>query len=79
MTRYVLRVNYGETESVEVPVECDPSDAETARQALVSRIEHAHELLVPEISAGDDPPAADIAIDPARVTSVDLEDAPDAP
>jgi hypothetical protein len=72
MTSYVLRVNYGETESVDVPVECDPDDAETLRQALVSRIEHAHQLEVPEISAGDDGAAAQIALDPARVTSVDL-------
>jgi len=72
MTSYVLRVHYGESDAVDVPIDCDPDDAETWRQELVSRIEHAHELRVPEINAGDEPPASDIAIDPARVTSVDL-------
>lgn len=74
MSRYVLRVNYGDEATVEVPIDCEPGDAETWRQALVSRIEHAHQLEVPEISAGDEPPLTEIAIDPARVTSVDLLD-----
>jgi hypothetical protein len=74
MPDYVLEVHYREDdEPVRVPLPgCDPDDAEVERQALITRIEHAHDLNVPEIYATDTPPGSDIAIDPARVTSVDL-------
>jgi hypothetical protein len=80
MSDYVLEVHYGEDdEPVRVPlVDCDPDDAEVERQALVSRIEHAHDINAPEIFATDTPPGSDIAIDPARVTSVDLVEPDDA-
>lgn len=77
MSDYVLVVHYGESdEPVSVPLRgCTPDDAEVERQALITRIDHAHEINVPEIFARDTQPGADIAIDPARVTSVDLVEA----
>ena len=77
MSDYVLVVHYSEAdEPVTVPLPgCSPDDAEVERQALITRIDHAHEINVPEIYARDSQPGADIAIDPARVTSVDLIDA----
>lgn len=73
---YALDVNYREDERpVRVPLpDCTPEEAETERQALLTRVEHALDISAPEIFARDEPPGNDVAIDPARVTSVDLID-----
>jgi hypothetical protein len=76
MSDYELEVHYGEDEPpVRIPMaDCDADDAEAARQALRKRIEHAIDLEAPLVysEATDDHPDAGIAIDPTRVTSIDL-------
>jgi hypothetical protein len=73
---YVLEVRYGADES---PVRIglpghDADAAEVKRQALVTEIEHALEIDAPLIysDATADDQQAGVAIDPGRVTSVDL-------
>lgn len=77
---YALDVHYGEDDPpVRVPLpDCTPEEAETERQALVTRVEHARDINAPEIFARDSAPGDDIAVDPARVSSVDLVDVDEA-
>ncbi len=76
MSDYALHVNFGTDEEPLRLTLTDyrPSDAETARQALERRIEHAIELDAPVVfsAATDDDPQAGVPIDPHRVTGVDL-------
>ncbi|MDT4932749.1 MAG: hypothetical protein QOK11_641 [Pseudonocardiales bacterium] len=77
MSHYVLEVHYGDGEApvrIELPG-YTPEQAETERQALATEIEHALEIEAPVMyyakgrSSGPD---GGVAIDPNRVTSVDL-------
>lgn len=76
MSDYALEVHYSEADPpVVLPLPgCDADAAETARQAIVKRIEHAIELRVPRIYSGatGEHPEAGVPIEPGRVTSVDL-------
>lgn len=73
---YALDVHYREDEPpVRVPLpDCTPEEAETERQALLTRVEHAVDISAPEIFARDEAPGNDVPIEPARVTSIDLID-----
>lgn len=79
MGDYVLQIRYGETEPpLRIPLDgVSPEDAEVRRQELVTEIDHALEIRAPEIYSDATPeqPSAGVAIDPARVTSVELVDA----
>lgn len=81
MSHYVLEVRYGADEPP-VRIELAGYDADAAelkRQELVTEIEHAVDIEAPVIysDATDDAREAGVAIDPVRVTSVDLVE-PDA-
>jgi hypothetical protein len=75
---YVLEVHFGDDEptiKVELP-DYSADEAEVARQSLLRDIEHALQLEAPVVysAATDDDPEAGEAIDPTKVTSVDLVD-----
>jgi hypothetical protein len=71
MSDYVLEVHYGEgADPIRIALHgCTPEEAEVARQDLAQEIEHAVEIEAPMMYSDL---ATDIAIDPARVTRVDL-------
>jgi hypothetical protein len=75
---YVLEIRYGADEApvrIELPG-YDADAAELKRQTLATEIAHAVEIEAPLIysDATADDQQAGVAIDPARVTSVDLLD-----
>jgi hypothetical protein len=74
MSDYALEVHYGDGEPtvrIELPG-CAADDAETARESLIQEIEHAVEIEAPLMSWSPTGSDAEVAIDPAKVTSVDL-------
>ena len=76
MNNYVVEIHYGDGEPP-VRIELRDYDADAAelkRQTLVAEIEHALEIEAPLIysDATDADREAGAAIDPTRVTSVDL-------
>jgi hypothetical protein len=75
---YQLEVHFGDDEPtvrIELPG-YDADAAEVARQSLLREVEHALQIEAPLIyaAATDDDPQAGEAIDPTKVTSVDLVD-----
>ena len=76
MADYVLQVNYEQgADPVLVTLRgVSPDEAETAHQALETELEHARSMNAPVVFSGatDADPTAGVAIDPARVTGVNL-------
>jgi len=76
MSDYALEVHYADGEPpirIELPG-YRAEGAETARESLIQEIEHAVEIEAPLMywAPADSDPEAGAAIDPAKVTSVDL-------
>jgi hypothetical protein len=77
MSDYALEVHYGDGEPavrIELPG-CGADDAETLRESLIQEIEHAVEIEAPLMSWAPNGSDAEVSIDPAKVTSVDLIEA----
>lgn len=80
---YELEVHFGDDEpTVRVALPgYSADDAEVARQTLLRDVEHALQIEAPLIyaEATDDDSQAGPAIDPTKVTSVDLVEPPTQP
>lgn len=81
MGNYLLQVHYADRdEPILIKLsDCEPAEAEVERQALAQQIEHAAEIGAPLLYPDSpDGAASAVALDPARVTRVDLVDAAEA-